>query len=69
MLVDGNKIYIKAYELLITITGRNLEPLEMALSTEKVKMIKERLSGKDTGEAELFVTSITIEGKAVEKHV
>lgn len=60
---------MKAYELLIIITGRDLEPLENALSTEKVKSIKESLSGTDTGEAEVFVGSITVEGKSVEKHV
>lgn len=69
MLVDGSKLYIKAHELLVTIKGRNLDPLEEALSLEHVKWIKESPSGTDTGDAETFVESITVEGKAIEKYV
>lgn len=69
MLVDHSILYIKAYELLITITGRNLEPLEDMLSTERVKTISESLTGTDTGDEDLFIQNITVEGKAVEKFV
>lgn len=67
ILTSQKDLLIKSYGLRIHITGRNLEALEEELTDESVLWIKESLSGKDTGEAYVFISSIAIEGKAVEE--
>ncbi len=66
-LSGGNKITIIAYELLITIEGRNLDAVEESLSKETVLWMKESPSQKDDGQSEVFISNIKIEGKAVNK--
>lgn len=63
---DSAMIYIKAYELLISISGRNLDPIEEHLTNQTLKWVRASKSGKDDGSSETFVRDITVEGQAVD---
>lgn len=66
ILDDEQNLIIKAYELRIFIEGRNLSPLEKALSEEVVLWISESNSQKDSGESQVFIRNISIQGDAIE---
>ncbi|MDN5215048.1 hypothetical protein QQ020_23405 [Fulvivirgaceae bacterium BMA12] len=68
-LSGSSELSIMAYGLLITIEGRNLEPVEEYLSNEILVWLKESSSGKDDGKSQVFISNIMIEGKAVSKQV
>lgn len=65
-LVNGELLKILAYELCITITGRNLEVLADAILFEQVHWIRESHSKKDDGHAHTFIENITITGKIID---
>ena len=59
--LDGKQfLSILTHDLNIKIRGRNLYILEEALSEERVLWIRECLTGKDTGEDEIYISEITI---------
>lgn len=66
-LSGGKKITIMAYDLIITLKGRNLKPVEDCLSKETVIWIKESPSQSDDGQSDVFISDIDIEGKAINK--
>ncbi len=57
-------IHIKTNDLNITIEGRGLKALEEHLSQEKVRWIKESISGNDQNEA-VFIKHILIDGDII----
>lgn len=63
----GKELTIMAYELHISIMGRNLGVVEDNLTKERITWLRESLSQKDDGEGSVFIGSITIKGKAVDK--
>lgn len=65
ILQGGKEITILAYELQITINGRNLHSIEDHLSNETLLWLKESASGKDEGAGDVFISDIKIEGKTV----
>ncbi|MEQ6117921.1 hypothetical protein [Reichenbachiella sp. MALMAid0571] len=65
ILENNARLYIKAYELLITIVGRNLSPVHKHFNRENILWIKASASGKDDGSAATFIKDIIIEGEAV----
>ncbi|MDW3210278.1 MAG: hypothetical protein R8N23_10450 [Reichenbachiella sp.] len=69
ILADSSLLYIKAYELLITIAGRNLDPIHDNLTQELLAWVKTSASGKDDGLASTFVKDITVEGDAVSEYL
>ena len=62
---DSGQLFLKSYELLISISGRNLEPIEAHFSAGTLKWVKASKSGKDDGTSDIFVKDIKIEGEAV----
>ena len=64
-----DQISIMAYGLLITIDGKNLGKIEEFLAEESLVWLRESFSKKDDGASEMFISKITIEGKAVSKKV
>ncbi|MEQ9230554.1 MAG: hypothetical protein RIF46_07710 [Cyclobacteriaceae bacterium] len=68
-LEDNATLYLKAYELLITIKGRNLEPVLAHFNNEMILWVKSSQSGKDDGKSETFIKEILIEGEAVNEHI
>ena len=64
-----DQISIMAYGLLITVDGRNLEPIEKYLAEETLVWLCESFSKKDDGTSEMFISKITIEGKAISRDV
>ncbi len=63
IILNGNgSLDILSHGLNVNIRGRNLKELEKWLSEEIVLWIKESASGRDTGEANVFVSDIKIEG-------
>jgi len=69
ILEDSATLYIKAYELLITLTGRNLDPIHEHFSNELILWMRSSLSGKDDGRAPTFIKDITVEGKTVDESI
>ena len=65
----SDEISMIAYQLLITIKGRNLEPVEEYLADETLIWVKESPSRKDDGQSAVFISNITIEGKAINKQI
>ncbi|MDO5970299.1 hypothetical protein Q4Q35_10825 [Flavivirga aquimarina] len=66
-LSGGKKLDIIAYDLVITISGRNLAPVKKYLAKESLIWMKESPSGKDDGQSETFISNIEIKGEAVNK--
>ena len=58
-----------AYQLLIVVQGRNIEPIEEYLAEETLLWMSESPSGKDDGSLPVFISNIIIEGKAISKEV
>lgn len=59
--LEGKQVLkILTHDLRVLIQGRNLHKLEEALSEERVLWIRECLTGKDTGEDEVYVSQITV---------
>ena len=69
ILDDNTTLYIKAYALLITIAGRNLEPIHEHFGNELISWIKASSSGKDNGDSPVFIKEIRVEGKSVEESI
>jgi len=69
ILEDGATLYIKAYELLISVTGRNLDPIHDHFSNELILWMSASLSGKDDGSGPTFIQDITVEGKTVDESI
>lgn len=67
ILTEGRELAIIAYELVIIITGRNLDPIEEYLSKETLLWIKESPSQKDDGQSPIYISDIAIKGKAIRK--
>ena len=63
--LDGGTLYIKAYELLIKMSGRNLDPIEEHFSSRSLLWVKASPSGKDDGISTTFVQEIVATGKAI----
>ncbi|MCG8640002.1 MAG: hypothetical protein MI862_09700 [Desulfobacterales bacterium] len=63
--LDGDTLYIKAYECFITISGRNLDPIEEYFSNRLLLWVKASPSGKDDGQASTFVKDIIAQGDAI----
>ena len=69
-LSDKNdELCIMAYQLLIVVQGRNIEPIEEYLAEETLLWMSESPSGKDDGSLPVFISNIIIEGKAISKEV
>ncbi|WP_442267618.1 hypothetical protein ACSIGC_08095 [Tenacibaculum sp. ZS6-P6] len=69
-LSDKNDaLFIMAYQLLIIIKGRNIAPIDEALASESLLWVSESFSEKDDGISPVFISNITIEGKAISKQV
>lgn len=64
-LIDNQLLIIKAYELTIKVTGRNLTILERNLSSERLIYLKESASGKDDGASHVFIARIEMSGEAL----
>ncbi|QYJ68813.1 hypothetical protein [Flavobacterium litorale] len=64
-LIDNQLLIIKAHELTIKVTGRNLTVLEKNLSSERLIYLKESASGKDDGTSHVFIAHIEMSGKAL----
>ncbi|AXG72974.1 hypothetical protein DVK85_01485 [Flavobacterium arcticum] len=60
---DSGLLFLKAYELLIRISGYNLDPIREYINTEQ--LIWAKASVKPDGTAETFIQEITIEGESV----
>nr|WKN34374.1 hypothetical protein K4G66_18520 [Tunicatimonas sp. TK19036] len=67
IFTDRGDLLIKSYGILITIQGRNLKPIEEALSNETLLWVKESPSGQDSGDGFVFIADIHIEGKSISK--
>ena len=65
ILESNETLFIRAYELLITIKGRNLSPVHEHFNNENILWIKASASGKDDGSAPTFIREILIEGETV----
>lgn len=64
-----DELSMMAYGLLITIKGRNLEPIEHYLAEETLLWAREAPSSKDDGLENLFISNIGIKGKAISTQV
>ena len=62
---DSSLLYVKAYELLIQISGYNLDPIQAYLNCEQLLWAKESPSGKSEGTTDPFIQKISIQGAAV----
>ena len=69
ILADSSTLYIKAYELLITIEGRNLDPIHENITQELLIWVKASHSCKDDGLSSTFVKDILVEGDAVNEYL
>jgi hypothetical protein len=65
ILEDSSKLYLKAYELLVTILGANLNPIHEQFTNERILWVRASPSGKNDGSVSTFVSDIIIEGDAV----
>lgn len=65
IMPDSSKLFLKSYELLISLYGRNLQPIEQHISAGTLKWVRACTSTKDDGQSDVFVKSITVEGQAV----
>lgn len=63
---EGSTLFILAYELRITVKGRNLYPVRDALKNKTLIWIRESTSQKDDDAIDVFVSSIELEGKIIE---
>ena len=63
ILISNQELIIKAHELSITITGKGLDQIEDALSTETLLYIKQNPTDKDDGTASVFIQDIQCEGE------
>ena len=62
-LFSPNKdLKIRTGEMEVTVKGRGMGKLSDHLNEEKVIWIKESASGVDTGDSEVFVESIAVDG-------
>jgi len=66
-VLSGGTIKIMAYELLITIKGRNLNQIRNVLKKETLIWLKESPSQQDDGQANVFISDIIVQGKTVGK--
>lgn len=65
ILIGNQKLIIKAPELEITVTGRNLKPVERSLSREQLLWITESPNGTDEGNSKTYIGNIIIAGSAL----
>jgi hypothetical protein len=65
ILENSSTLYLRAYELMVTIMGRNLDPIHEHFCNERILWVKASPSGKDDGTASTFVSEIRVEGDAV----
>lgn len=61
---DSSLLYVKAYELLVEISGYNLDPIHTYLNCEQLLWAKESPSGKQEGTTDPFIKQINIKGTA-----
>ena len=65
ILTDNSLITIIAHELFISVEGRNLRQVRDHLKKRTLIWMKESPSGKDDGQANVFISNISIGGKAL----
>ena len=61
---DSSLLYIKAYELLVGISGHNLDCIRAYLNCEQLLWAKENPSGKSEETTDPFIQEIIIKGAA-----
>lgn len=69
VLSGEGAITILAYDLQITIKGRNLKRIRNFLKKETLQWIKESPSGTDIKDDDIFISDIKIEGDSLNQHV
>jgi hypothetical protein len=62
---DSSLLFLKAYELLVKISGYNLDPIRAYLNCEQLLWAKENPSGKSDDSETPFIKEISIKGEAV----
>ena len=65
LIYKGSELIIKSYGIHIVIFGKGLSIIEQYLNTETLLYIRESPTGIDTNNEDVFIASITIEGKNV----
>ncbi|MDW3191257.1 MAG: hypothetical protein R8G66_02800 [Cytophagales bacterium] len=66
---DNSLLYLKAYELLITIKGRGLDAIRKSFSREELLWVRASHSGKDDGSSSTFIEEILVEGNAATESI
>lgn len=64
VLSGENELSISAYDLDITIQGRNLKRIRNFLKKETLQYLRESPSGKDAEEDDIFISKIEVEETA-----
>lgn len=62
---DSSLLYLKAYELLITISGFYLDPIREYINSEQLVWARASPSGKQLDQHNTFIKNIIIEGETV----